>query len=103
MRRLLPLVAIAIAALAACGEKKGTDTAVDNSNTDPGTTDAGPNISIDLGEEESDPEVDIEINKATASCGNLVALEPAAMMGKLKDAEVRCLEDALRAAEKQTA
>ena len=43
-----------------------------------------------------------ELMMATARCGDLVALEPAAMMGKLKDGEIRCLDEQLRDAEKQT-
>ena len=39
---------------------------------------------------------------ATAECGDLIKLEPAAMMGKLTDGEIRCLDQKLREAERMT-
>jgi hypothetical protein len=57
-------------------------------------------------DDEEDEDMDdlmvIELMKATAECGNLKKLEPSAMMGKLKDGEIRCLDDTLKAAELQT-
>ncbi len=43
-----------------------------------------------------------ELMVATAQCGDLIKLEPAAMMGKLSDAEIRCLDKQLRDAERMT-
>ena len=39
---------------------------------------------------------------AAETCENLTVLEPAAMMGKLSDGQVACLEASLAAATKQT-
>ncbi len=38
----------------------------------------------------------------TAECGDLVQLEPAAMMGRLSDPEIQCLDTALKNAERTT-
>jgi len=56
-------------------------------------------IEIDEDEEEL---FGSELMIATAECGDLVRMEPAAMMGKLKDGEIRCLDQSLRDAERQT-
>jgi hypothetical protein len=53
-------------------------------------------------EDEMDDLMVIELMKATAECGDLKKLEPSAMMGRLSDGEVRCLDDTLKAAERQT-
>jgi hypothetical protein len=58
-------------------------------------------VEIDMGEEE-DEDFFPELMKATAECGELVKLEPSAMMGKLQDAEIRCLDQSLRDAERMT-
>ena len=62
-------------------------------------------VEIDIGMEVEDlEELDlIEINRATAECGDLLKLEPSAMLGQLSDAEIRCLDRGLRTAERQTA
>jgi hypothetical protein len=52
-------------------------------------------------DEEAALDVD-ELKAATQPCGDLLALEPAAMMGKLKDPQIRCLDESLRAADRQT-
>lgn len=104
MRRLFPIVVLIAATIAGCGKKEGTETPVSgNGNTDgtEATTDASGFVNIDLNEEDEDTFA-AEIMQATAKCGNLVALEPSAMMGKLKDPEVRCLEDSIKDADKQT-
>jgi hypothetical protein len=104
MRRLVPVMVLFAAMIAGCGEKKAPETPVTSETpTDGGeaSTDASGFVNIDLSEEDEDTFA-AEILQATASCGNLVALEPTAMMGKLKDAEVRCLEDSIKNAEKQT-
>lgn len=84
--------------MAAMGCKKtgGIDNAVDT-----GTTTTPVFIEIPIDEEEEDL-VGSELMQATAQCGDLVAMEPAAMLGKLKDGEIRCLDDKLRESDKQT-
>jgi len=59
---------------------------------------------VDLGDDDEDLDdlVGSELMMATARCGDLMQLEPAAMMGKLKDGEIRCLDSSLRDAERQT-
>lgn len=98
MRFLLPLAAlVCLFALPACGEKKGPETAADTSGT--GTTGGFVDISMDDTEEDLEG---TELMRATAPCGDLLKLEPASMMGKLTDPQIRCLDDSLRNAEKQT-
>ncbi len=82
--------------LVACGGKKAPVAA---------STDVAPAapafVEIDMGDEE-DEEFFPELMKATAECGDLVQLEPSAMMGKLQDAEIRCLDQSLRDSERMT-
>ena len=61
-------------------------------------------VSIDFGDEDDALEsmFGSELMIATAECGDLIKMEPAAMMGKLKDGEIRCLDEKLHEAEKQT-
>ncbi len=56
-------------------------------------------ISIDESEDEL---IGSEILQATAPCGDLVKLEPASLMGRLSDGEIRCLDETLRASDRQT-
>jgi hypothetical protein len=100
MHRLLPFLALAVIVVAGC-KKKGPDDAV---STGTGEVSTNEFVQIDLGVEESelDQMAGSELMVATARCGDLVALEPASMMGKLKDGEIRCLDDTLREVEKQT-
>ena len=95
MRRWLPLVALI--AIVGCGKKKAPEPTA--TATDPA---GGGFVEISIGEEEEEGLEGSELMAATAKCGDLVSLEPAAMMGKLKDTEIRCLDDAIRGAEKQT-
>lgn len=99
MRASFPVLALVlICALPACGKKKPVETAADTSAT--GATSGGfVDISMDDTEEDL---AGSELMQATASCGDLVKLEPSAMMGKLTDPQIRCLDQALRDAEKQT-
>lgn len=87
-----------LVALVACGGKKGPSGASDS--------DGIPSkfVEIDLTEEEDILEsmVGSEISAAVAPCGNLVKLEPAAIMGRLKGAEIRCLDNTIRETDKQT-
>jgi len=57
---------------------------------------------VNLDFEEDDDDMDIDMIRASAVCQNLRQLEPAAMMGRLSDAQIRCLEDALRDEDRQT-
>lgn len=96
MLRLLPLLALALVAIAGCKKKPEIQSSADDVQTDGF-------VEIDLGaDEEIDDLMGSELMQATARCGDLVALEPAAMMGKLNDGQIRCLDDTLRASEKQT-
>lgn len=96
MRRWLPFVALLLVGATIAGCKKTTvETAADTS----GGTGGFVVIPDDPAEEDL---MGSELMVATARCGDLITLEPAAMMGKLKDPEIRCLDEQLRAAEKQT-
>ena len=62
-------------------------------------------VDLDLSsyEDEDDGAFDMAaMFREEADCGNLVSLEPAALLGRLSDEEVICLEDALAASERQT-
>ena len=86
----------ALLLLSACGGKKSPTPAPDEGAA------TGPTfVEIDMGEEE-DEDFFPELMQATAQCGDLVSLEPSAMMGKLQDAEIRCLDGALRDSERMT-
>lgn len=58
-------------------------------------------VEITIDEDEDDL-FGSELMIATAACGDLVRMEPSAMMGKLKDPEIRCLDQSLRESERQT-
>lgn len=92
-------VVLTLLFLTAC-PKKGGET---------GTTAAGgeqpTGVFVDLGDDEEESLEDLfgmELLQQTAECGDLVKLEPSAMMGRLKDTEIRCLDQKLRTIEKQT-
>jgi hypothetical protein len=55
-----------------------------------------------MDDEDDDDFFGSELLSSMGQCGDLIKLEPSAMMGGLTDGEVRCLEDALRDAERQT-
>ena len=59
-------------------------------------------ISIDDESLEFDEDIGSELMAMVAECGDLVKMEPAAMLGKLVDPEIRCLEMTLTQVEKQT-
>jgi hypothetical protein len=64
--------------------------------------DAGPTF-VDISFDDDDEDFfGSELMMATAECGDLIKMEPAAMMGKLNDGEIRCLDDKLIESEKQT-
>jgi len=91
------IVACAVLALG-CGKK----TPVASSDGQVEFTGGFIEISLDDEEEDLDQMFGSELMMATAKCGDLVKLEPSAMMGKLKDGEIRCLDTQLRDAERQT-
>ncbi len=95
--RWLTITACAILALG-CGKK----TPVASSDGQVEFSGGFIEISLDDEEEDLDDMFGSELMMATAKCGDLVKLEPAAMMGKLKDGEIRCLDQQLRDAERQT-
>jgi hypothetical protein len=79
-------------------EKKAPEPAANTASTG-----AAQWVSFDDDEEdEMDDLMAIELMKATAECGDIRKLEPSAMMGKLTDGEVHCLDDTLKSAERQT-
>ncbi|MBN2799428.1 MAG: hypothetical protein JXX28_09800 [Deltaproteobacteria bacterium] len=74
-----------------------------------GTADVGAQPTgtfVDLGDGEDEEDLDdlfgSELMQATAQCGDLVKLEPSAMMGRLKDGEIRCLDKTLKELDRQT-
>ncbi len=95
------LLAITALLLAATGCKKRSAHAA---SEEVGPVQPGQFIEIDIDEDEDelDALIGIELQKVTADCGDLIKLEPAAMMGKLSDAEIRCLDQSLRDAERMT-
>lgn len=92
----ISLVLLSLGCIAGC-EKKPAQPATTTSSAAPQWVDF---------EEDDEDEMDdimvIELMKATAECGDLRKLEPSAMMGRLSDGEVRCLDDTLKSAERQT-
>jgi len=105
MRSLAPLAlvfALSLGLGTAC-KKKPAEAAADTSE-DTGASDAPVFVDLSL-EEEEDLEEDMmgsELMIAEGDCSNLRKLEPKAMMGKLSDGEIRCLDRSLRESEKQT-
>lgn len=93
------LFSAALVLAVGCGRKKQPARSADSSTEGPGEF-----VEISLDDEVSalDEMFGSELMTATAKCGDLVKLEPSAMMGKLKDAEIRCLDQSLRDAERQT-
>ena len=84
--------------LLGCGKKGTPNNAAENPTPVPtGFID----LSL-LDDEDDDDLFGAELLSATGQCGDLIKLEPSAMMGGLTDGEIRCLEDALRDSERQT-
>jgi len=101
MQRWFVLLAAA-GAVGACGGKgKNKPTSSGDASNEVTT---GQFVEIDLGEEEAALEeaAGVELMRATAECGDLLKLEPSAMLGQLTDAQIRCLDEALKNAERQT-
>ena len=59
-------------------------------------------IDITFEDEEWDEEETMSFFEETAECGDLLALEPAAMLGTLESAQITCLEDKLELTDVQT-
>ena len=59
-------------------------------------------IEISMDDDDDDDDFFPELKQAMAPCGDLMLLEPSAMMGKLKDPEIRCLDQGMRDAERMT-
>lgn len=61
-------------------------------------------VEIDMSEEEEELDAAAydELTRTTADCGDLLKLEPSALMGQLNESQIRCLDDALKVAERQT-
>lgn len=94
----ITLLAVAFVVIGtACGKKKKPADVV---------TEETPSgfVQIDLSDEEEDLDdmIGSELTAAVAPCGDLQRLEPNALMGRLKDAEIRCLDKMFRETDKQT-
>lgn len=102
MRSLLLITPlILLAGLSGCTKKKSPDAAGGDADT---ASDQPVFVDLSL-EEEDELEEEMmgsELTTFDAECGNLRKLEPKAMMGKLSDAEIRCLDGTLRGDDKQT-
>jgi hypothetical protein len=94
------MLVLALVALTACKKGKAPEPAgpVDDGSFSPGFVD----ITFADGDEDLEELMGSELMQSKAVCSNLTKLEPAAMMGKLSDPEIGCLEDALRDADRQT-
>lgn len=101
MRRW-PMLVVALVLAVGCGAKgKKNPTPASDAASDFG----GGFIEIDLGAEEEvlDELAGAELMRTTAECGDLRKLEGGALLGQLTDAQIRCLDDAFKVAERQTA
>lgn len=95
---------VLVLVLAACG--KGRPPAAAVAVSEEPEPDFQP-VFIDLtlaavGEEEEEGMDMASLFRSEAACGDLVALEPAALMGRLSESEVICLEDSLAESDRQT-
>lgn len=94
-------VALSVLALvASCGGKGKSVSSSGGSANDY----AGGFVQIDIGEEAAALESldGSEISQATAECGDLLKLETAAIIGQLSEAQIRCLDRAIRDSDRQT-
>lgn len=94
------MLLVAVLLMAGCGKKQThvTATAVSTTTSSPGFVDLSGDDDEDL-----DALMGSELMVADAECGNLLSLEPMAMLGRLGEGEIRCLERGYHEAEKQTA
>ncbi|TNE91932.1 MAG: hypothetical protein EP330_03755 [Deltaproteobacteria bacterium] len=90
--------------LTACGKKTAPSAGGDTSGGDTTAAAPAPSGPIDIvfDDEEWDEEETMSFLEETADCGDLYALEPAAMLGNLSDPQISCLEDKLNVTEVQT-
>ena len=95
LRRGLLVLLLAVG----CSQKKPAKGVGDALDVQPGTF---IQISLDDEEDELEAMFGSELMIATAECGDLIQLEPAAMMGRLEDAQIRCLDETMRTAERMT-
>ena len=88
--------------LTACGGHSKGPTVQISAEPDPEFTPGFVDLSLStIGDEFDDFDM-ASMFRSEASCGDLIALEPASMMGRLTEAEVICLEDSLAESERQT-
>lgn len=94
-------VGVFVVLMACGGRSKGPSVQV-SAEPEPEFTPGFVDLSLaTVGEEEGDFDMAALFHQE-ADCGDLVALEPAALMGGLSDEEVICLEEALADSERQT-
>lgn len=85
------------------GCKRGPNSAVDEGAGAATAADDTPQfVELDLEEDMDEDMMGSELMVAEGDCSNLRKMEPKAMLGKLDDGEIRCLDRTLREAEKQT-
>ena len=89
---------VLLATLLGCG---GGKKAPANSGKDAEAQDV-PTGFIEITMDEDEEDIFPELMKATAECGDLLSMEPKAMMGRLADAEILCLDQAIRKSERMT-
>lgn len=92
------LLGVLVIALSGCGAKKGKVESAAEEEVPTGFV----RITLDEEEEALEEMYGSELMLAFAECGDLVKLEPAALMGNLQEGEIRCLETALARADRQT-
>jgi hypothetical protein len=95
----LSLVVLTASGLAFAG-KKPKDPPPAPETTTTTTTDQPTFVDLSLDEEEEEPAPTLLV--AEAECSDLRKMEPKAMMGKLSDPEIRCLDKSLRESQTMT-
>lgn len=94
---------LALVMVAACGGRSKTPTVQVAAEPPADLTPTFVDLDLSSYEDEDDGAFDMAaMFREEADCGDLVSLEPAALLGRLSDEEVICLEDALAASERQT-
>ncbi|MCO4745804.1 MAG: hypothetical protein KC912_13505 [Proteobacteria bacterium] len=98
--RSVLLCMVGLPLIAGCGKKtKSPEVAAETTEVVPLAS--GP-VEITFDDDDWDEEETMSFLRETEECGDLLALEPAAMMGSLNDAQISCLEDKLDETEVQT-
>jgi len=98
--RFVVLSALLCVTVVGCGKKTPTSTGA-GTDTAPAAT-GFVDITFDSEDDDLDEMMKSDFIRDYAECSNLMRLEPAAMMGKLSDGEINCLEDMLRDTDRQT-